>query len=188
MTRSRTTTLTIGYSWDGTPLSADATTRVEVSVSARDLMIRVDAPRSHDVPPDGPPGHVWELWNYEVVELFLLGEDTHYLEVELGPHGHHLVLTLHGVRQIVSRHPEITYQTTRTDLRWSGEAILRRELLPEGPLRANAYRIGGAGPARAYFAAYPLNGAQPDFHQLDTFKPIVWRDLPTSGAQNEREK
>ena len=31
------------------------------------------------------------LWDYEVVELFLLNSDTEeYLELEFGPHGHYL--------------------------------------------------------------------------------------------------
>ena len=39
----------------------------------------------------------YQLWDYEVVELFFLNsESKRYLEVEFGPHGQHLVLLLNG--------------------------------------------------------------------------------------------
>ena len=42
------------------------------------------------------------LWEYEVVEAFFLCSETkQYLEVELGPHGHHLVLLLDGRKNII---------------------------------------------------------------------------------------
>ena len=48
-----------------------------------------------------------------------------------------------------------------------------RAWLPEGPLRANAYRIHGTGKGRRYFAASPPGGPQPDFHRLDAFQPFT---------------
>ena len=44
-----------------------------------------------------PPGSYYQLWDYEVVELFFLNSKTgRYLELEFGPHGHYLVLLLAG--------------------------------------------------------------------------------------------
>ena len=42
------------------------------------------------------------LWDYEVVEAFFLcSKSGHYLEVEVGPHGQHLVLLLNGRKNII---------------------------------------------------------------------------------------
>ena len=44
------------------------------------------------------------LWDYEVVEAFFLCSKTEqYLEIELGPHGHHLVLLLNGRKNIFKK-------------------------------------------------------------------------------------
>ena len=43
---------------------------------------------------------MYELWNYEVVEIFFLSSkhENMYLEVEFGPYGQHLGLLLKGQR------------------------------------------------------------------------------------------
>lgn len=44
------------------------------------------------------------LWDFEVVEAFFLCSKTEqYLEIELGPHGHHLVLFLSGRKNIIEK-------------------------------------------------------------------------------------
>ena len=51
------------------------------------------------------------LWDYEVVEGFFLSSKTQqYLEVEFGPHGHHLVLFLHGRKNIIKECIPIEYE------------------------------------------------------------------------------
>ena len=50
---------------------------------------------------------------------------------------------------------------------------------PPSPWRANAYRIHGPPDARAYLAATPLPGPQPDFHQPQRFAPV---ELPAVGV------
>ena len=50
------------------------------------------------------------LWDYEVVEAFFLNSKTgHYLEVELSPHGQHLVLLLHGKKNIIQDRLPLKY-------------------------------------------------------------------------------
>ena len=56
--------------------------------------------------------------------------------------------------------------------RWSGHARLPRAWLPTNVHKGNAYSICGSGDKRRYFAAHPLQGSQPDFHQLDCFGPV----------------
>ncbi len=161
--------LHIGQTWDGRRIPAEAAVWLDVSVHQDDLIIRVDAPFHDDPPPATAPGSTEALWTYEVVELFLLGAASHYIEIELGPHGHYLVLQLEGVRQIAHRYLSITYTTERQGKRWRGDARLPLTYLPAGVNRANAYAIHGSGDRRQYLAAYPAIGDKPDFHRLDTF-------------------
>ena len=51
------------------------------------------------------------LWDYEVVEGFFFSSKTQqYLEVEFGPHGHHLVLFLQGRKNIIKECIPIDYE------------------------------------------------------------------------------
>ena len=135
------------------------------------LSIAVNAPFHGDPPPASPPGATDRLWEHEVVELFLLGADERYLEVELGPHGHHLVLRLHGRRSIEQQGMAIAYEARLRGARWSGRALVPAAWLPAGLDRCNAYAIHGAGPARRHLAAFPVPGREPDFHRLECFGP-----------------
>lgn len=137
-----------------------------------DLVIGVDAPFHDDPPPAVPPGSTDALWTYEVVELFLLGRASHYVEIELGPHGHYLVLQLEGVRHITRSHLSMAYTTVRRGPRWRGRARLPLACLPVTIERVNAYAIHGTGDQRRYLAAFPVLGDKPDFHRLDAFGPL----------------
>ena len=138
--------------------------------------VEVDAPFHGDPPP--PPGA--DLWNHEVVEVFLLGRDARYLEIELGPHGDTRVLTLSGVRAVERDHLEIEFEARRADGRWRGHAVVDAALLPPGLARLNVYAIHGVGDARRYLACHPVPGEAPDFHRLEHFGP--WTDQASGGG------
>lgn len=137
------------------------------------LRIVVDAPSHGDPPPPGKPGPTPGLWNYEVVEVFLAessdsSETVRYLEIELSPHGHHLVLRFEGVRNVVGQGMDLEYRARidRAAGRWTGEALLPNDWLPPGPLRVNAFAIHGVGERRRFLVSSPLpSGDAPDFHQ-----------------------
>ena len=91
------------------------------------------APHSVRQAPDGPVGPTDKLWDHEVVEVFFLGRAERYTEIELSPHGHHLVLKLQGARNIVQKCIPIDYHVTHHkagptlyDRRWTGESNLPR--------------------------------------------------------------
>jgi len=106
------------------------------------------------------------------VELFLLGADDRYLEVELGPHGHYLVIELCGYRNRTRQHLPIRYQAARHGGRWRGQAQVPHALVPAGLARANAYSIHGTGAMRRFLACFAVPGPAPDFHRLERFGPI----------------
>jgi len=164
---------TIGATWDGTPLVPDDQIHLEVWLDDSGLQLRVDAPFHSDPPPPGPIGPTPGLWDYEVVEFFLLGADgQRYTEIEISPHGHHLVLCLTGVRQPSATGLPLDYVAVIEGARWVGRATLARQHLPEGPYRANACAIHGPTGRRRYLSAVPLGGEQPDFHRLEAFPAV----------------
>ena len=161
---------TISRTWCGQPIDAREHVRVEVNLTEH-VEVIIDAPYHGDAPPDAPPGQLWGLWNFEVVEVFLLGDQEQYLEIEVGPHGHHLVLSIEGVREVRARHLPTAVEINRVGDRWRGRVEMSLELVPRGLRAYNAYAIHGRGEARRYLAAHPVPGQAPDFHQLSSFAP-----------------
>jgi hypothetical protein len=106
------------------------------------------------------------------VELFLLGDEQRYFELELGPHCHHLALCLAGVRNVRRLGMPLAFSARIADARWSGRAQVPLQWLPPGLSRVNAYAIDGLGPRRRYWAWQPGGDATPDFHRLELLVPL----------------
>ncbi len=165
--------LEIRQTWDGQPADSDEWARVGLAWRDGDLALRVEAWDHGDPRPPGPPGPTPRLWEHEVVEFFLCGPGNRYLEIELGPGGHHLVLQLQGIRQVVAQGLPLRVQLTHQINRWSAETLIPADWLPPAPWTANAYAIHGAGAARRHLACYPVPGDSPDFHRLQHFPPLA---------------
>lgn len=165
-------TLHIRSTWDGAPANLEEHATVTITEAGGALRVEVDAPVHGDPPPEAPPGALWGLWDHEVVELFVLGEGDRYTELELGPHGHHLLLRLEGRRNVVERLLPVEATWSRSGGRWSAVATLPAAVLPPKPWRVNAYTIHGVAPERRYLAWAPVPGAGPDFHRLEAFREV----------------
>jgi len=166
--------LEVGALWDGSPCRADERVRLVLQFDPDGWRVHVDAPFHGDPAPEEPPGPLMGLWNYEVVELFVVGlapadKPVPYTEIELGPHGHHLVLKLEGVRNPVKTELPLAFTADVRGRRWHGEALLPFHLLPARPVRMNAYAIHGQGDDRRYLAMTAVPGDTPDFHRLECF-------------------
>jgi hypothetical protein len=166
--------LEVASTWDGEELPADERVVLDLALGEASLRVEVSAPFHGDPAPSGPPGPTDRLWEREVVELFLLGTDERYLELELGPYGHHLVLRLRGRRRIEEQGLPLAYAVERVGARWHGRARLPALWLPPGLVACNAYAIHGVGAARRHCAAFPVPGPAPDFHRLERFGPLPW--------------
>jgi hypothetical protein len=164
--------LVIAQTWDAQPI--DESEQVVVTLARRrdDLVVEVDAPYHGDPRPTVAPGRLDRLWEYEVVELFLAGADERYLELEVGPHGHYLVLQLAGRRHVERRALLAQFEAVLSGHRWRGTARLPVAYLPPDVVRGNAYAMHDVGPNRRYLAAFPVPGERPDFHALDRFGPV----------------
>lgn len=173
------TILRVDRLWSGQPLAPEQHAELRLAAAGDDLLLTVDAPFHGDSPPPGAPGPTPGLWEHEVVELFVAGPGTdeafEYLEVELSPHGHHLVLRLAGVRRVVESVLPLDFRASIDGGRWRGSARLPRAWLPPPPHRAAAFALHGEGAARRYLSSVTLPGDAPDFHQPHRFPPI---DLP----------
>lgn len=168
--------LPIDLTWDGAPAEPGERALVRLRPEDEALRVEVEAPFHGDPPPEGQPGPTWALWEHEVVELFILGPDQRYLELELGPHGHHLLLLLHGRRTITERLLPLQLEVAVIGDRWTARAWLPWALLPPGPHHVNATAIHGQGEGRRYLSHVALGGEQPDFHRLEAFVPVPASD------------
>lgn len=170
----------IARTWDGHPIGADEACAIDVQTTDDEIVLVVDAPYHGDPAPTGDPGSRDALWEYEVVEWFLASEAGPYLEVELGPHGHFLVLQLDRVRHAVARDLPIRWDARIDGSRWRGLARVPRRYLPDAPYRGNAYAIHGVTTERRYLVAIPLPGRGPDFHKPQHFEPC---EVPSGFAR-----
>ncbi|XP_069878193.1 UPF0462 protein C4orf33 homolog isoform X2 [Dipodomys merriami] len=155
----------IEHTWHGFPVQHEP-----VSVGLHVMMV-VSAPLFNDPPaPLGAPGEPFsELWNYEVVEAFFLNDVTEqYLEVELCPHGQHLVLFLSGRRNVWKQELALSFRVSKEDTKWKGEAYLPWTYFPPNVTKFNSFAIHGSNDKRHYEALYPVpqhemqEGQEPD--------------------------
>ncbi|XP_013782432.2 UPF0462 protein C4orf33 homolog [Limulus polyphemus] len=151
------------------------------------VIMKVNAPFFNDpTSPEGPPGEpFFKLWDYEVVEAFFLAKDDKYLEVELSPHGQHLLLLLNGRRNAIKHSLPLNYTTTISFDQWTGIAEIPVDYFPPNVDRFNAYAIHGSGKDRMYESLYPVpsgSHTSADFHRLEYFRPIPFTQLIPNNA------
>lgn len=166
----------VGFTWDGQIAPREERAFVTLEATRGGLRITVEAPYHGDPAPAAPVGSTDGLWTHEVVEVFVTGlapagQPVPYLEVELSPHGHHLVLDLIGVRNPLRTREDLPYEARILGSRWQGVALVPWTWLPARPNRFNVYAIHGEGEARRHLAMAPVPGLAPDFHRLDRFVP-----------------
>lgn len=135
------------------------------------LAVHAEAPVLHDqlIPQDTPMGtRVEGLWNFDVVELFLVGPGHRYFELELGAGGHFLALSFDCIRHRSDDHlswiPLIQYHKT-PEKTWVAHLVIPWSMIPENVRALNVF-VYAAG---QYLAMSQLPGSSPDFHQPDHF-------------------
>ena len=170
----RRAVLSVGMTWDGRDVPEPQHSRLTLRIDGPRFQLDLDAPFHDDPPPPHPAGRCPELWKHEVVELFLLGSDERYLELEMGPRGHYLALELNGARKLVRDDILLDYETERYADRWLARCVLPTSALPRGLGACNAYSMHGVGDERQHLAVFPVPGRRPDFHRLECFQEIPW--------------
>jgi hypothetical protein len=150
-------------------------TRLRLSINSEVLTVEVEGPFYKDPPPPIGPGPTPGLWDYEVTELFLLGENGSYVEIEIGPAGHYLILFLSQYRKTDTTIEALSAETKISKKCFKASLRLPMNRMPARPWRANAYAIHGLGKSRRYLACHRVDRSglkSPDFHQLSFFKSI----------------
>uniref|UniRef100_A0A8D0H7E4 Chromosome 4 open reading frame 33 n=1 Tax=Sphenodon punctatus TaxID=8508 RepID=A0A8D0H7E4_SPHPU len=175
----------IEHTWDSLPVNHEPVT-IQLKAGNAGLLMEVGAPFFNDPPaPPGQPGKPFNgLWDYEVVEAFFLSDETEqYLEVELSPHGQHLVLLLSSRRKIWKQELTLTFEVTRTNMKWDGRVHIPWSYFPSSTNKFNAYAIHGSEAKRTYEALYHVppheiqEGQKPDFHYLECFRHLNLKEL-----------
>ena len=161
--------LRIQHQWNGQRCSTTHPVEIHLAMKKDSFEIRVESPFYDNPAPPQSETRCEGLWNYEVVELFLAGPEANYLEIELNPHGHYLVLSMNGIRQPSPDTLLIEYNAEIKGDTWIGEAVIPIHFLPREPRRINAFAIHDVEGERRYLAATPVPGDTPDFHQPETF-------------------
>ena len=116
----------------------------------------------------------------------LVGASATYLEVELSPHGHHLVLFLRGERNVVHRGVVLDYRADIEGGRWRGVAHIPVGWLPLETTRLNAFAMHGTHETRRYLAWRPTRGERPDFHRLAEFGAFGDDSIDRSSSHRPR--
>jgi hypothetical protein len=148
----------------------------EVGLSLQPGGLEIQASLPHQETPrvPGQPTRtrVADLYEYDVVECFLVGEGGRYVEVELGAGGHFLVLSFDAPRVLADAHEDLdpTLHFETGTHRWRSTLLLPAQLLPPRVCAANAFVIAGGH----FLAWHPLPGpgADPDFHQPARFPRV----------------
>mmetsp|Transcript_21480 Transcript_21480/g.35969 ORF Transcript_21480/g.35969 Transcript_21480/m.35969 type:complete len:503 (-) Transcript_21480:200-1708(-) len=192
--------LTFSQQWNGKPSSSVTTNpysiKFMVSATTGDLMIEIEAPFFDDPPPPVEPGKYEKTYEYEVVEIFLAsypdddnaGPYNPYLEIQIGPHGHHMCVFFLEEGNFATQDTSIELESqpiTRIDRSkgtWKAEMNIASFFLPEPACgddlsitwMMNAYAIHGIGSKREYHAYSAIEeGDSPNFHKLGYFEPLM---------------
>ncbi|NQV90640.1 hypothetical protein HQ487_04545 [Candidatus Uhrbacteria bacterium] len=157
--------------WDGSACPDDRLfAQVGLSVNKEGLLVRVEAPMLHEQRiPDAPTGtRVEGLWEYDVVEVFLVGPGHQYLEIELGAGGHFLVLGFDSIRHREHAYekfaPILRYEKTGEKM-WRSSLVIPWKMIPENLRGLNTFAIMSG----QFLAFAPVSGKEADFHQPDKY-------------------
>ncbi len=172
-------TLKIDKLWNGRECGDDRLwAKVTLTRSREGLDVTVVSPMLHEQSvPQVPMGtRVDGLWEFDVVELFLVGPGHEYIELELGAGGHWLFLgfdRIHHRSQEFDRFEPLV-QFERTDEKmWRSRIVLPWDVLPENIRAMNAFAILAGN----HLALSPVPGEKPDFHQPDYYPRLEGFDV-----------
>ena len=164
--------LPVESGWDGSTEPAAPRGVVELSAVDGGLFVRVTLEQG--LPPREPPEprgtRIDRLWEYDVAECFLVGDDGHYFELELGAGGHFLALSFSAPRHRSHGHEGLALdvRAERSERVWRAETVVPRELLPSKLCAVNAFAIA----AGHHLAYQKVPGTSPDFHQPAAFPAL----------------
>lgn len=158
--------------WNGAPsVRVRAALEIALVGGALELRSELRQPGAARTPDAVPGTRVANLFEYDVVECFLLGSGGRYLELELGAAGHFLALSFRARRIRSDEHrsllPAVSHHAGPDGVRTT---VLRvpQQLIPPDLRALGAFAIAG----QSFLAHRPMPGPRPDFHQPDRWTPV----------------
>ena len=141
---------TIAQTWEGVLVQPEDRVHVDIAIWNNDrLQIEIIAPfyKKNKPPTDevklqGQPP-TWKLWEYDVVEIFFVCSNGHYIETEFGPYGHYLILELDAPRNVVRKDIVCNYKTKLFGSRWKGFAEIPLSVFPDNIEKINLFAVFG---------------------------------------------
>ena len=117
------------------------------------------------------------LWNEDVAELFIKGEDGAYQEFNLAPSGAWWAMTLseYRKRRIDPKRPvPLHISTTIGSDRWEVVAAFSRDTLEIPLLLSSRIHVSGMWyrPEPCYLSSHPPSGVAPDYHHSACFQAV----------------
>ncbi|KRY37042.1 UPF0462 protein C4orf33 -like protein [Trichinella spiralis] len=165
--------------------------RVRGQPHKRFVKVFVDGPLFDDPPePDEFAGHFADLHRHECVVIVFSNKNRDMLEVSVGPHGHWLVrLFKNKNKEITKTELDLEVQNVFQGNVWRCTFEIPLAFFPANVTRINAFACHGSGKRRHVDALNPsFNGSVddvPDFHRLETHKPINIERLIPQGFNEQ---
>jgi hypothetical protein len=164
--------LPLERAWDGAPAVSGFRGWVELAAARGGLWIGalLEQPTEPREPPEPRGTRIDGLWEWDVVECFLVGAGGRYFELELGAGGHFLALSFSAPRRRSHSHEGLALDVwaQRGGRQWRAETVVPREILPPGLCAVNVFAIA----AGRHLAHHPVPGDVPDFHQPAAFPAL----------------
>jgi alpha-galactosidase len=175
--------------WQGKNVDPERETEVRLLWTPESLFLRFRAKyRVIAVFPDAAPnGRRDQLWDQDVVEVFLQPDPSHpsrYKEFEVSPNGFWIDLDIapgekHDLKSGLRRRV-ILNEAAKT---WVAELALPMKCLvvrfdPAATWKANFYRVEGTAEPRFYSAWQPTRTPAPNFHVPEAFGELVFAPGP----------
>ncbi len=169
------TELVVQNLWNGKGSTRpDLWARFALSKTKEGIMVTATMPTAlAERIPNAPENtRVDNLWEYSVAELFLAKNDKEYLEIEIGPCGHFLILGFSDVRVRSNEYEDFapTIVTHNDQKTITHTFLIPTTMLPEPITKACAFVIS----KDLFLSSAPLPGDEPNFHQPASFPPIVF--------------
>ena len=182
---------TIAQTWEGILVQPEDRVHVNISIWNNDrLQIEIIAPfyKKNPAPLDEVQlqGQLptWKLWEHDVVEVFFVCSNGHYVETEFGPHGHYLILELDAPRNIIRKDIVCNYKTKFFGTRWKGFAEIPLSVFPEKIEKINLFAIFGYSQKTEYIRKAILEKKDETARKFNKTNPDKTDDLEIQQNQN----
>jgi alpha-galactosidase len=181
--------LSFDWDWQGRNVDPERETKIRLLWTPQTLFLRFEAHyRELSVFPDADPsGRRDQLWDRDVVEVFLQPDDSDpwvYKEIEIAPNG--MWLDLDVKRRVIRDLHSGLQSRVAIDHRarvWSAEIAIPMKALVANfdsakSWRVNFFRVEGAAEPRFYSAWRPTHSPEPNFHVPEAFGHLSFAAKP----------